>query len=254
MGVRSPGGVAMKEIRNLLLDCRTALRKAHKDFDDHPLRELLDDTIIELGEQCVREQARAAPSPKPVASPVGQRVAYAWQSVARELRKTHPELYQDLSARVTARLDEEVIDDPQDEIDTLRQRLGERQAEAVAATAELAALRDALESAVPLAHAHGGTEAERARERLDLLVRAANQGGGLPKVSPAVTKAAEDSRVPDRDLLQQVVAGQHRLSNDQREWCVGEAMVLTGFAHDPADLIARGDAVLAQLVLGHAQA
>ena len=107
----------MKEIRNLLLDCRTALRKAHKDFDDHPLRELLDDTIIGLGELSVRQQLQATPATKPVASPVSQRVAYAWQSVARELRKTHPELYQDMSARVTKRLDEEVLDDPEDEID-----------------------------------------------------------------------------------------------------------------------------------------
>ena len=65
----------MKEIRNLLLDCRTALRKAHKDFDDHPLRELLDDTIIELGELSVRQQLQATPATKPVASPVSQRVA-----------------------------------------------------------------------------------------------------------------------------------------------------------------------------------
>lgn len=51
-----------------------------------------------------------------------------------------------------------------------------------------------------------------------------------------------------------VAAGQRPLSVGQREWCVGEAMVLTGFAHDPIELIARGDAALAQLVLGNAQA
>lgn len=242
----------MKEIRNLLLDCRTALRKAHKDFDDHPLRELLDDTIIELGELTVRQQVQAATSARPVASPVGQRVAYAWQSVAREMRRSHPELYQDMSARVTRRLDEEVLDDAQDEIDTLRQRLAERQADAAVATAELAALRAALETAVPLAD--GGNEAARALERLKLLVQAASQGGGLPKPSPAAVKQAAESHVPDRAILQKVAAGQRPLSAGQREWCIGEAMVLTGFAHGPAELIARGDAALAQLVLGKARA
>ena len=244
----------MKEIRNLLLDCRTALRKAHKDFDDHPLRELLDDTIIELGELSVRQQLQATHATKPGASPVSQRVAYAWQSVARELRTTHPALYQDMSARVTKRLDEEVLDDPEDEIDTLRQRLGERQADAAVATAELSLLRAALETAVPLAGVHGGSETERAQERLKLLVQAANQGGGLPKPSPAEMRQAEDSHVPGRTILQMVAAGQRPLSAGQREWCVGEAMVLTGFAHDPVELIARGDAALAQLVLGHVQA
>lgn len=244
----------MKEIRNLLLDCRTALRKAHKDFDDHPLRELLDDTIIELGELTVRQQVQAATSARPVASPVGQRVAYAWQSVAREMRRSHPELYQDMSARVTRRLDEEVLDDAQDEIDTLRQRLAERQADAAAATAELAALRATLESAVPLVDIPGGSEAERTQERLKVLVQAATQGGGLPKPSPAAVKQAAESHVPDRAILQKVAAGQRPLSAGQREWCIGEAMVLTGFAHGPAELIARGDAALAQLVLGKARA
>lgn len=243
----------MKKIRNLLLDCRTALRKAHKDFDDHPLRETLDDTIIELGEAVVRQQLEAAPPPpRPVASPVGQRVAYAWQSVAREMRRTHPELYQDMLARVTERLDEEVLDDPQDEIDTLRQRLRERQAEAALATAELAALRAALEAAVPLEDAYGGSDAERAQVRLELLVKAASHGGGLPKTAPGAVKMAEESHVPGRGILQAVAAGQRPLSAGQREWCVGEAMVLTGFAHDPTELIARGDAALAQLVLDNA--
>ena len=39
----------MKQIRNLLLDCRTALRRADPAFADSPLGEQLDDTILELG-------------------------------------------------------------------------------------------------------------------------------------------------------------------------------------------------------------
>ena len=36
----------MKDIRNLLLDCRTALRRADKQFEDSPLADRLGDAII----------------------------------------------------------------------------------------------------------------------------------------------------------------------------------------------------------------
>ena len=39
----------MKQIRNLLLDCRAALRRADPAFADSALGEKLDDTILELG-------------------------------------------------------------------------------------------------------------------------------------------------------------------------------------------------------------
>ena len=39
----------MKQIRNLLLDCRAALRRADPAFADSPLGAQVDDTILELG-------------------------------------------------------------------------------------------------------------------------------------------------------------------------------------------------------------
>ena len=59
----------MKKIRNLLLDCRTALRRADADFARTPLSELLDDTIIELG------KAGDAPAPQAPETRTAQQVA-----------------------------------------------------------------------------------------------------------------------------------------------------------------------------------
>ncbi len=235
-------GVVMKEIRNLLLDVRAALRKADPKFEQTPLRELLDDTIIALGQAGTRA---AEPPPAEAETPTAQRVAYAWQSVARELRHTHPDLYAKLSEKVLARLDVEVLDDPADEIQTLQARLAEREAALARTAAELAALRTALATAVPLPDTVGRTEADLAQERLQLLLQAASQGGGLPKPAPT----AEASYAPTRTTLLAVAEGQRTLTPQEREWCIGEAMVLTGFQRSHAQLVAQGDAALARLVL-----
>ena len=232
-------------IRNLLLDCRAALRKADKKFEQSPLRELLDDTIIELGEARDRQlvqQKRAGEEEAPAA----QRVAYAWQSVTRELRHSHPELFQELSLRVLHRLDTEVLGDPADEIQALQDDLRERETTMNKAVAELSALRAALANAVPLADTVGGTEAALAQERLQILLQAVSTGGGLRK-QPAA--AAEQDHSPTRTTLQAVVDGQRALTSNEREWCIGEAMVLTGFQQTPVQLLAQGDAALARLVL-----
>lgn len=236
----------MKEIRNLLLDCRGALRKADREFEHTPLGEQLDDTIIALGQAVDREAAAAAQD-----KPAAQRVAYAWQSVARALRHSHPSLYQQLSERVLARLDVEVLDDQVDEIEALQERLREREAALEKTGAELAALCAELASAVPLADAVGGSETELARRRVQQLVQALAQGGGLPKATP--TPRADDDAVPDRALLQAVAAGERALSGGQREWCISEAMVLTGFQLTPVQLLERGEAALARLVLDGVQ-
>lgn len=233
----------MKEIRNLLLDCRAALRKADPDFERTPLRELLDDTIIELRQA---EDRRAAPQVAPAATANAQRVAYAWQSAARELRHTQPELFQRLSAKVLERLDADAPADADDEIETLRRRLEERETGLKRVAGELAGLRTALATAVPLADTLGGSESELAQQRLQLLLQAVSQGGGLARPAPA---SSREDHVPERATLQAVAAGQRALTSTEREWCIGEAMVLTGFQRTPVQLLENGDAALAQLVL-----
>src|SRR5690606_25575747 len=212
------------DIRNLLLDCRTALRRAVRDFEDTPLADVLDDAIIRIS----REQEPPPPSEAPVAKPHAQRIAYAWQAAARELRATHPEIHDLLSKRVFERLGEEVLDDAQDEIETLRERLRLREAANAKLAHELEHARAAVAAAV-------ATPAPAA---------AAGAGG-----TPAAAAAAEDPHVPSRTLLHAVAAGQASLSDDHRDWCVAEAMVLSGFQRTPVQLIEEGDAALAQRVL-----
>jgi hypothetical protein len=235
-----------KNLRNLLLDCRAALRRTDPAFESTPLGDLLDATIIELGQAAARPTA-AAPE---TGSSGSRRVAYAWQAVTRELRLTHAELYASLSQKVLARLDTDVSADPAAEIAALQARVAEREAALEKTAAELSALRSALATAVPLAETVGGSEAALAQQRLQLLLQAVSTAGGVARPAPA----PEAEFVPDRALLQAVAAGQRTLSSQHREWCIGEAMVLTGFQRTPVQLLEHGDAALARLVLGEAHA
>ena len=47
-----------------------------------------------------------------------------------------------------------------------------------------------------------------------------------------------------------VAAGRREFTPEQRDWCLGEAMVLTGFKEGPDALLARGDQALAAIVMG----
>ena len=87
--------------------------------------------------------------------------------------------------------------------------------------------------------------AEAARLRLRQLVEAATRGGGLPK--PAPVEAA--GGLLSRAQLQEVAEGRRALSRDERDWCVSEAMVLSGFSQTPVQLLAGGEPALARLIL-----
>lgn len=232
----------MKEVRNLLLDCRTALRQANPDFEDTPLGERLDQTLVAMAQAQWSEQAKPSASQ---AAPPGQRVAYAWQAAARELRRSHPELHKQLSEQVLKLLDDEVFDDPTDEIEALQQRLRDRESQLALATGDLASLCSDLAVAVPLPGQVSGSDAELARKRVQLMAEALARGGGLPKPDPGDI----DTGTPSRELLQAVAAGKRSLSTDQLEWCLGEAMVLTGFEQNREQLLAQGAAALAQRIL-----
>ena len=220
----------MKDIRNLLLDCRTALRRADKHFEDSPLADQLGDAIIRIS----REHEPPPPSEAAVAKPHAQRIAYAWQAAARELRATHPEVHALLSKRVFERLGEDVLDDAEDEIETLRGHLRLREAANAKLAQELAAAKAAV--AVPVAAPPP----------------MAATGAGLPASlpgAPFATLQEEDPHVPSHTLLQSVAEGKATLTENHRDWCVAEAMVLTGFERTPVQLAAEGDAALAARVL-----
>ena len=231
----------MKKIRNLLLDCRTALRRADANFARTALSELLDDTIIELG------QAGDGPIPEARETRTAQQVAYAWQSAARDLRFSHPELHEKLSARVLQMLDVDVFHDPATEIHALQSHVQDSDAKLRDAVGELASLRQTLIDAVP--NLDGNMPAaEAARVRLRMLVEAATRGGGLPK-AVAPTMQATGGPMLTRDALQAIADGHRVLNRDEREWCIGEAMVLSGFQKTPAQLLANGEAALARMIL-----
>ena len=228
----------MKAIRNLLLDCRTALRRADPNFAHTPLSEQLDDTIIELGQNT---QQSELPEPE---TRTAQQVAYAWQSAARDLRFSHPDLHEKLQARVLQLLDVDVLLDPASEIHALQTKLQADEALLRDAVAELAALRQSLADAMPNVDSKVPAP-EAARLRLRMLIDAATRGGGLPKAAPKEPASIGLSR----EDLQAVASGQRTLSREEREWCVGEAMVLSGFQQTPAQLLAAGEAALAKLIL-----
>ena len=55
--------------------------------------------------------------------------------------------------------------------------------------------------------------------------------------------------VPTQQLLEAAAAGAAAFTKEQREWCVGEAMVLTGFQFTPVELIEKGDAAMAKIIV-----
>ena len=70
----------------------------------------------------------------------------------------------------------------------------------------------------------------------------------------AVKPEPHDVHAPGKVILQMVAAGRREFTPEQRDWCLGEAMVLTGFKEDPTALLARGDQALATIVMqGSAQ-
>jgi hypothetical protein len=95
----------------------------------------------------------------------------------------------------------------------------------------------------------GGDRIGVALARIDLLKKQAQTGGGGGGKSSAASVAAEEeNRIPSAEVLGMVASGARRFTNAQREWCVGEAMVLSGFQLTPMELIEQGDAKIATII------
>lgn len=235
----------MKPLRLLLLDVRSALRRADPDFEASTLRERLDDAIIELSQAA--EAKLAVPEIAAPETYAAQQVAYAWQVAARDLRFTHPELHAQLGERVRKLLDAETLDDPALEIHRLASEAAAAHASADATRRDLDELRQALADAVPGIDAKVPA-AEAARLRMRMLIDAGSRGSGLPPPAHRVVAEPHDI-APTREALLAVAEGRRTLSREEREWCVTEAMVLLGFRKTPVQLLDEGEPALARILL-----
>jgi hypothetical protein len=182
-------------------------------------------------------------------------VALAWQTAARDLKFSHPTLYDQMSKKVMSKLGAKTLVDQVDELRQLEDTVGElKKHQEVADKARQAveierdALLGALASAVPEL-SDGGDRIGVALARIELLKKqgGSNSAGG-GKSSAAAVAAEEENRIPTAEVLAAVATGARRFTNTQREWCVGEAMVLSGFQLTPMELIELGDAKIAEII------
>ena len=149
----------MKELRTLLIDCRIELRKLVRDFHKTELCERLDVAVQSLANAGgVEMDLKQAPSPTQVQNvkETSNQVALAWQTAARDLKFSHPTLYDQLSKKVMSKLGVKTLVDQVDELRQLEDTVGElkkhqESAEKARQSVELErdALLGALASAVP---------------------------------------------------------------------------------------------------------
>jgi len=249
----------MKELRALLIDCRIELRRLVRDFHKTPLCERLDAATQALANQATTAGLPAAADPDPgfeapaARAETTNQVGLAWQLAARDLKFTQPALYEQMSRKVMARLGGRALADPVDELhaaqgaaEGLREQLAELEKQRAALEAERDTVLGALATAVPQL-ADGGDRLGVALARIDCLLRQATQVASTITVA---TVAEEESRIPGPEVLAAIAAGARQFTQAQREWCVGEAMVLSGFEFTPIELIEKGDAHIARIIAG----
>jgi hypothetical protein len=249
----------MKELRTLLIDCRIELRKLVRDFHKTELCERLDVAVQSLanagGVEMDLKQAPSANTVREVKETSNQ-VALAWQTASRDLKFTHPTLYDQLSKKVMSKLGAKTLVDQVDELRQLEDTVGEMKKreqmldkQRHALEVERDALLGALASAVPEL-ADGGDRVGVALARIDWMKSQAEKGGGGGggRQSARAAQAEEENRIPSAEVLSLVASGGRGFTNAQREWCVGEAMVLSGFAFTPMELIEQGDAKIAKII------
>jgi hypothetical protein len=111
----------MKELRMLLIDCRTELRKLVRDFHKTGLNERLDVALQSLAATADADADGKGPPSAARARQIREtsnQVALAWQMAARDLKFSNPPLYDAMSKKVMARLETKTL---VDQVDELRQ-------------------------------------------------------------------------------------------------------------------------------------
>ena len=252
----------MADLRSLLIDCRIELRKLARDFQKTELCERLDLAIQ------AQANAKAAPA-EPQAAPVNEaapglspeksqtvsQVALAWQTAVRDLKFSDPPIYARLGEKVMRLLAAKTLVDPATEILQLEQQVAElrkaidaQASEQQALVSERDALLGSLANAVPKLKDSGDRLAV-ALARVAWL-KAEAEKAGTAAAKPNAQRAPEpQDTVPSPELLAAAAAGAATFTREQREWCVGEAMVLTGFQYTPVELLEKGDSHIARLIL-----
>lgn len=207
----------MPDLRDLIIDLRIQLRQLKPDFQKSELRQRMDEAVSMLGrlpDASLEGILRASGAPRSMADLAPAPVPAAAITVS-EPTPVDPqilmwrEVVHDLRATHPA-----VYEMIRREVDA---RLG-----VVPAPADEA-------GAAPLA-----------------------PDGAAPILAPAPPSsllAESSSDVPSETILKLVADGLHTLTDGQREWCMGEAMVLLGFQLSPDELLGRGDQALAQVIL-----
>src|SRR6187402_3169653 len=168
----------MKELRTLLIDCRIELRKLVREFHKTELCERLDIAVQSLASaEGVELDLKSTPSAAAVrdVKETSSQVALAWQTAARDLKFSHPTLYDQLSKKVMSKLGLKTLVDQVDELRQLEDTLGELKKQQLiadkakhAVEVERDALLGALASAVPEL-SDGGDRVGVALARIELL-------------------------------------------------------------------------------------
>ena len=248
----------MKDLRTLLIDCRIELRKLVRDFQKTELCERLDHAISALNFNPVEIPApKPAPAPEPAAerNTTSNQVALAWQQVARDLKFDNPQLYDQMQQKVMGKLGVKTLVDQVTEIRQLEEALAEHKAALTAAEKDqmkIANQRDDLLGALAMAVpqlSDGGDPLGVALARIEFLKAngARPMAGGGNGAAPRAPDP--ESHIPTVDILKAVAEGARQFTKEQREFSVGEAMVVLSFAYTPVELLEKGDAFLAQSLL-----
>lgn len=247
----------MKDLRPLLIDCRIELRKLARDFQKTELCERLDLAIQQVANANLAPAAapvnEAAPGTPSEKTQTVSQVALAWQTAARDLKFSDPAIHARLGEKVMRLLAAKSLADPATEILQLEgmlkaaeQRIQQMEKAQQALEVERDALLGALASAVPTLRDAGDRLAVGLARVAWLKAEAEKAASGTAPVKRA---PEPQDTVPTPELLAAAAAGAVSLSKEQREWCVGEAMVVTGFQYTPVELIEKGDAAIARLIL-----
>src|SRR5688572_13721875 len=213
----------MKQLRTLLIDCRIELRKLVREFHKTELCERLDVAVQSLANAEGVEldlKTGAQPTQQTVreVKETSNQVALAWQTAARDLKFTHPSLYDQLGKKVMAKLGAKTLVDQVDELRQLEDTVGEMKKREVVLDkqrqqleVERDTLLGALATAVPEL-SDGGDRVGVALSRIDWLKSQAQKGGG-ERVSARAAASEEENRIPSAEVLATVASGSRRFTN-----------------------------------------
>ncbi|MGH8049631.1 MAG: hypothetical protein ACREPB_03115 [Arenimonas sp.] len=242
----------MKDLRNLLIDCRIELRKYIKDFHKTEMCDKLDVAIANAG----KPQTEAVVSEPAIGANktlTTNQVGLAWQRAARDLKFSHPDLFEKLGQDVMRLLDTKTLVDPGTELEQLgvevekmktAQEKLKKEREAV--KAERDAILGALATAVPQLDDSADRFAT-ALARIEWL-QTAVASKQVHNGKGSANEAPTEGPVPSDEALAAIIAGGRNFTKDQLDWALGEAMVLCGFQFTPHELIQQGHPHIAQII------